>query len=223
MDGGKGRGSLRVISKSLTFEETSSNIGIGGSFVPGVKLTVVNNPNSWKTTIFKNSQNSDYISIGNYDLNNNNNNYIASIDKSIDLFKDLYINNLGISSQPTSLIGNVIINGKTTIGNSSNDPITNNYILDVNSRTSNNILILRNSNSSLNFSVNNNNFSINPSSQSLFINSSIYINSNSSLNSINPLNPMMFIKGNSVLDGSLIIGSNNSINPLNPMMFIKGN
>jgi len=217
MDTGKGKGSLRVISKSITFEETSSNIGIGGSFVPNVKLAIINNSNSWKNTIFKNSQNSDYISIGLYDFNSNNNNYIAAIDKSIDLFKDLYINNLGISSQPSSLIGNVIINGKTTIGNSSNDIITNNYLLDINSKTSNNLLILRNSNSFLDFSISNSNFNINTSTNSININSAIFIQS-----SIISSNPTMFIKGNSILDGSIILGSSNS-NPLNPIMFVKGN
>ena len=203
-----GKGSLRVISKSLNFEESTANIGIGGSFAPNVKLTIINNPNSWKNTIFKNSQNSDYISIGTYDSNN----YIASIDKNIDLFKDLYINNIGISSQPSSLIGNVIINGKTTIGNNSNDIITNNYIVDIYSKTSNNLLILRNSNSFLDFSINNNNFNINTSSSNIFINSSIIIGSNDS----NSLNPKLFIAGNTIIENNLIIGSNNSnLNNLN--------
>jgi hypothetical protein len=177
-----------------------------GSFSYNAKLTITNNPNSWKTAIFKNI-NSDYVSIGLYDLNSNSNPYIGAIDKTTDIFKDLYINNLGISSQPANLIGNVIINGKTTIGNSSNSK-ENNFILDVYSKTSNNLVLFRNSNSHLSFSVSNNsNFNINTSTDQIYINPTIYatriIISDNNCNITS--NTKLYINGNSIFNGSVNI------------------
>jgi len=177
-----------------------------GSYSHNAKLTITNNPYSWKTAIFKNID-SDYVSIGLYDLNSNSNPYIGAIDKTTDIFKDLYINNLGISSQPANLIGNVIINGKTTIGNSSNSK-ENNFILDVYSKTSNNLVLFRNSNSHLSFSVSNDsNFNINTSTNQIYINPTIYTtriivaDNNCNLTS----NAKLYINGNSIFNGSVNI------------------
>jgi hypothetical protein len=203
-----GVGSLKAIANGIKFNINSSNIGIGGSYLQNIKLAIINNSNSWKNTIFKNNLNSDYVSIGLYDSNFSNNPYIAAIDNSTDLFKDLYINNLGISSQPASLIGNVIINGKTTIGHYCNS-IDQNYILDVYSKTSNNLAIFRNSNTSLSYSVSSNsNFNIDTSTNKIFINPSIYSpsiilgNSNYDISGTN----RFYIYGNSIFNGNLSIG-----------------
>ena len=226
---GAGVGSLKTIANGIKFNTNSSNIGIGGSYTLDSKLTIINNSNYWKNTIFKNSSNSDYISIGLYNSNYSNNPYIAAINSSNDIFRDLYINNLGIANQPSSLIGNVIINGKTTIGNYSNS-IDNNFILDVYSKTSNNLAIFRNSNTSLFYSVSPDyKFNIDTSTNKIFINPSIYSPSiilgdtNYNISGTNRL----YINGNSLFNGNLLIGdianAPSLVNETNYIIKVNGN
>lgn len=194
-------GSLRTIGQGLRFDTETLNLGIGSAFTPNVRLTIFNNnPQSWKTAIFKNTDSSDYLSIGTY----NNNTYLSVISNDNSSFKNLYLNNIGDPAQPSSTIGNVIINGKTTIGNYTNNT-TFNHSLDVVSKT-NDIAIFRNNNvqlslaevsSKITLNTNNNNIGIIPNtyiSSNLFVNGIITgsgdnISNLSNLNLKNIVNP----------------------------------
>ena len=117
-------------------------------------------------------------------MNNNNNPYIASVDRITDNFRDLYVNNLGIDN--LSQIGNIVIAGKTTIGNNSND-INKNFTLDVFSKyNSNNIALFRNSNLELRFSANSN-ITITTNNNNLNINSRTFCSEFISINSMGKL------------------------------------
>lgn len=188
-------GSLRTIGQGLNFEADKLNLGIGSSFTPNVRLSVYNNNvQSWKTAIFKNTPDSDYLSIGTF----NNNTYLSAIANDNQTFKDLYINNLGNSLQPVSNIGNVIINGKTTIGNFSNNPIFN-HSLDVISQTSN-IALFRTRDYLLSFSCNTSNITLNTNNNRIGIIPDTYLNSN------------LYV-------GGFIIGSNYLSNVINPSLY----
>jgi len=202
--------SLKTLGQGLNFEIDKLNLGIGGSFIPSTRLSIINNNlQSWKTAIFKNTFNSDFISIGIY----NNNPHISSLNDN-GIFKDLYLNNLGIEGQSNLSTGNVIINGKTTIGNNINNSNLN-YSLDVYTN-SNNIVIFRNSNINLSLSINNSNLNFNTNSKELRFNSDIYISGyiigSNYLSNIynNPLSyklPANWIKTNT---NSCIITNNNN-------------
>jgi len=186
-------GSLRTVGQGLNFDVDKLNLGIGSVFTPNIRLSVYNNnPDSWKTAIFKNTPNSDYLSIGTF----NNNTYLSAIANDNQTFKDLYINNLGNSS--SSNIGNVIINGKTTIGNFSNNSIFN-HSLDVVSQTSN-IALFRNDNYQLSFSCNTSNITFNTNNNRIGIIPNTYLSSN------------LYVSG-------FIIGSNYLSNITNPSLY----
>lgn len=162
-------GSLRTLGQGLNFDSDKLNLGIGATFIPNTRLAIFNNnPSSWRTAIFKDNPTSDFITVGNYNFNT----HISAMNDS-GSFRDLYINNLGIASQPSSLIGNIIMNGKTTIGNSSNNPIFN-HSLDVYTNSSN-IAIFRNSNYYLSLSSTSSNLTFNTNSKQITFNSDVYI------------------------------------------------
>lgn len=186
-------GSLRTIGQGLNFDSDKLNLGIGGSFIPNVRLSIYNNnPTFWKTAIFKNSLDSDYLSIGTFNITNT---YIATISNDNQTFKDLYINNIGTSY--SSNIGNVIIGGKTTIGNFSNNQIFN-HSLDVVSQGSN-IALFRNKDYQLSFSSNLSGITINTNNNRIGIIPDIYMSSN------------LYVNG-------LINGSNYLSNLINPSL-----
>jgi hypothetical protein len=177
--------------------------------IENISLTINNNNISnldvnWKTLIVK-SINGDQLSFGTYQNNTNNNASIASIDKVTGNFKDLYLNNTGIDVN--TQIGNVVIAGKTTIGNNSNT-IGNNFTMDVFSKyNNNNIALLRNSNlqlsffanSNINISTNNNNLNINSRT---FFSDFVSINSN---NFVPTNNEKLVVNGISVFNSNVII------------------
>lgn len=166
-------GSLRTIGQGLNFDSDKLNLGIGSSFIPNVRLSVYNNNSqSWRTAIFKNTPDSDYLSIGNYNCNV----YLSAIANDNQTFKDLYINNLGISSQPPSNIGNIIMNGKVTIGNFSNNSNFN-HSIDVFSQTCN-IALFRNKDYSLSLSTSNSNITLDTNNNKISIIPNTYLNSN---------------------------------------------
>lgn len=186
-------GSLRTLGQGLNFDVDKLNLGIGSVFTSNIRLSVYNNNiDSWKTAIFKNTPNSDYLSIGTF----NNNTYLSAIANDNQTFKDLYINNLGNSS--SSNIGNVIINGKTTIGNFSNDPIFN-HSLDVVSQTSN-IALFRNRNYQLSFSCNTSRITLTTNNNQIGIIPDTYLSSN------------LYVSG-------FILGSNYLSNITNPSLY----
>jgi hypothetical protein len=186
-------GSLRTVGLGLNFEADKFNVGIGSGFTSNIRLSVYNNnPQSWRTAIFKNTFNSDYLSIGTF----NNNTHLSVIANDNQSFKDLYINNLGNSL--SSNIGNVIINGKTTIGNFSNNTIFN-HSLDVVSQTSN-IALFRNANYQLSFSCNATNITLNTNNNRIGIIPDTYLSSN------------LYVSG-------FIIGSNYLSNITNPSLY----
>lgn len=160
-------GSLKTISQGLSFESEKLNLGVGGPYIPNTRLSIINNnTNSWKTAIFKNTSISDFITIGTFE----NNNHLSVINND-GTFKDLYLNNLGIASQPANLIGNIIINGKTTIGNNNNPTYTHN--LDVYSKSAN-IAIFRNNDFNLSLFTTSSNINFNTNSKQVAFNSDVY-------------------------------------------------
>jgi hypothetical protein len=162
-------GSLKTIGQGLNFDSEKLNLGIGSSFIPNTRLSVFNNnPSSWRTAIFKDTFSSDFITIGNF----NTNPHISAMGDN-GIFRDLYLNNLGIASQPSSLIGNIIMNGKITIGNSSNNSLFN-HSLDVYTNSSN-IAVFRNSNLNLSLSATPSNLIFNTNSKQITFNSDVYI------------------------------------------------
>lgn len=162
-------GSLKTIGQGLNFESEKLNLGIGSSFIPNTRLSIFNNnPSSWRTAIFKDTVNSDFVTIGNF----NTNPHISAMGDN-GIFRDLYLNNLGIASQPSSLIGNIIINGKTTLGNSSNNPLFN-HSLDVYTNSTN-IAVFRNFNYNLSLSATPSNLTFNTNSKQIAFNSDVYI------------------------------------------------
>jgi len=166
-------GSLRTVGQGLNFDVDKLNLGIGSVFTPNIRLSVYNNNvDSWKTAIFKNTPNSDYLSIGTF----NNNTYVAAIANDNQTFKDLYINNLGNSLQPASTIGNVIINGKTTIGNFTNTPSFN-HSLDVVSQVSD-IALFRNRDYRLSVSSDTSAITLNTNNNRIGIIPDTYLSSN---------------------------------------------
>jgi len=188
-------GSLKTISQGLSFEPDKLNLGIGSTFISNSRLAVINNnQSSWKTAIFKNDPSSDYLTIGSY----NNNIHISAIANDNSTFKDLYINNLGIVEQPSNQIGNIIINGKTTIGNSFNSIIYD-HTIDIVSKNSN-IAIFRNNNYILSISANQSGVIINSSNNSTNKLGDIFINSNLNVSGIingsnylsNLINPSLY-------------------------------
>lgn len=220
--------SLTALSQAFIVDPSSYNVGLGTPFTPNVRLTINNgnSPDSWKTLIVK-SNNGNHLTSGTYELNGLNNPYIASIDnKTLELFCNLYINNLG--NDVKNQIGNVIIAGKTTIGNNSNT-IDNNYILDVFQKNTNNIALFRNSNlelrffanSNINISTNNNNLNINSRtffSDFISINSNDFIpNSNEKLvvNGISIFNSNVIINGR--IGGNFILDSDTSFSERNKL------
>jgi hypothetical protein len=220
--------SLTALSQAFIVDPSSYNVGLGTPFTPNVRLTINNgnSPDSWKTLIVK-SNNGNHLTSGTYELNGLNNPYIASIDnKTLELFCNLYINNLG--NDVKNQIGNVIIAGKTTIGNNSNT-INNNYILDVFQKNTNNIALFRNSNlelrffanSNINISTNNNNLNINSRtffSDFISINSNDFIpNSNEKLvvNGISIFNSNVIINGR--IGGNFILDSDTSFSERNKL------
>jgi len=197
--------SLSTLGSAFNIDPNSLNIGVGIAFTPNVRFTINNgNPqSSWKTTIIRSST-GNHLTLGTYEIDGYNNPYIASIDKSIDTFRDLYINNLG--NQNESNIGNVIINGKTIIGNNSNT-IENNHILDVYSKKSNDIAIFRTSNLELKFHTNSN-INISTNNKNLNINSSIYVSEFISINSNNYIpnsNEKLMVNGIAIFNSNIII------------------
>jgi hypothetical protein len=196
--------SLTALSQAFNVD-ANINVGLGSPPIPDVRLTINNaNPlNSWKTFIVK-SNTSDHLTLGTYEFSGANNPYISSIDRLTDSFKDLYINNLG--NNVKNQIGNVIIAGKTTIGNNSNT-IANNYILDVFSKDNNNIALFRNSNLELNFSANSN-INISTNNNNLNINTRTYISDFISINSNNFVpnsNERLVVNGISIFNSNVII------------------
>jgi hypothetical protein len=162
-------GSLKTLGQGLNFEPEKLNLGIGSSFISNTRLSIINNnPSSWRTAIFKDTINSDFITIGNFNFNP----HISAITDN-GIFRDLYLNNLGIASQPSSLIGNIIINGKTTIGNSSNNTSFN-HSLDVYTNSSN-IAVFRNPNFNLSLTATPSNLTFNTNSKQVNFNSDVYI------------------------------------------------
>ena len=186
--------SLRIIGQGLNFDPEKLNLGIGSSFFPNIRLAIYNNnPQSWKTAIFKNTPDSDYLSIGSYNCNI----YLAAIANDNQNFKDLYINNLGTSSPPLPNIGNIIMNGKVTIGNFSNNTIFN-HPLDVVSQT-NNIALFRNDNYQLSISCNSSSIIFNTNNNRIGIIPDTYLSSN------------LYVSG-------VIFGSNYLSNIINPSL-----
>jgi hypothetical protein len=198
--------SLTAVLQAIIVDPTTNNIGLGTPPTPDVRLTVNNaTPStSWKTLIVK-SNTGHHLTGGTYELNGLNNPYIASIDNnSLKFFCNLYINNLG--NDVKDQIGNVIIAGKTTIGNNSNT-IQNNYILDVFSKNSNNIALFRNSNLELRFFANSN-INISTNNNNLNINSRTYISDFISINSndfIPNSNERLIVNGISIFNSNVII------------------
>ena len=196
--------SLTALSQAFNVD-TNINVGLGSPPTPDVRLTINNGLplNSWKTLIVK-SNSGDHLTLGTYEISGNNNPFISSIDRFTDNFKDLYINNLG--NNVKNQIGNVIIAGKTTIGNNSNT-ISNNYILDVFSKDSNNIALFRNSNLELRFSANSN-INISTNNNNLNINSKTFIRDFISINSndfIPNSNERLIVNGISIFNSNVII------------------
>jgi hypothetical protein len=188
-------GSLRTVGQGLNFDVDKLNLGIGSVFTPNIRLSVYNNNvDSWKTAIFKNTPNSDYLSIGTF----NNNTYVAAIANDNQTFKDLYINNLGNSLQPTSTIGNVIINGKTTIGNFTNTPSFN-HSIDVVSQISD-IALFRNRDYRLSVSSDTSAITLNTNNNRIGIIPDTYLSSN------------LYVSG-------FITGSNYLSNLTNPSLY----
>jgi hypothetical protein len=177
--------------------------------IENVALTINNgNTNNldvnWKTLIVKSNQ-GDNLSFGTYQFNNNNNASIASTDRITGNFKDIYLNNTGIDVN--TQIGNVIIAGKTTIGNNSNT-VEKNYTFDVFSKyNNNNIALLRNSNLELRFFANSN-INISTNNDNLNINSRTYFSEYISINSNNFVptnNEKLVVNGISVFNSNVII------------------
>lgn len=199
--------SLTTLFQAINIEQNTNNIGLGIPYIPNVRLTVNNGypQNTYKTSIFK-SNTGHHLTLGTYEFNNYNNPFVASIDRITDDFRDLYLNHLGYDNQLSNHIGNVIINGKTIIGNNSNT-IQNNHILDVFSKKSNDIAIFRNSNlelkffanSNINISTNNNNLNIN---SKIFVSDFISINSN---NYIPNSNEKLLVNGVAIFNSNIII------------------
>lgn len=196
--------SLTALTQAFNVD-TNINVGLGAPPTPDVRLTINNgNPlNSWKTFIVK-SNTGNHLTLGTYEIGGVNNPYISSIDRLTDNFKDLYINNLG--NNVRNQIGDVIIAGKTTIGNNSNT-IDNNYILDVFSKNSNNIALFRNSNLELRFSANSN-INISTNNNNLNINTKTYVSDFISINSNNFVpnsNERLVVNGISIFNSNVII------------------
>jgi len=197
--------SLTALSQAFIVDQSTFNVGLGTPFTPNVRLTINNGTplTSWKSLIVK-SNTGHHLTSGTYEYNNCNNPYIASIDRLTDNFRELYINNLGIDVK--NQIGDVIIAGKTTIGNNSNT-IENNYILDVFSKNTNNIALFRNSNLELRFSANSN-INISTNNNNLNINSRTYISDFVSINSNNFIpnsNEKLIVNGISIFNSNVII------------------
>jgi hypothetical protein len=197
--------SLVSLSQAFSVDPVTNNIGVGTPFTPNVRMTINNGTplNEWRTLIVK-SNTGDNLILGTYEIGGANNPYISSINKSYDTFKDLYINHLGTTN--INQIGNVIIGGKTTIGNNSNT-IANNYILDVFSKNSNNIAIFRNSNLELRFSANSN-INISTNNNNLNINSRTFVSDFISINSndfIPNSNERLVVNGISIFNSNVII------------------
>jgi len=197
--------SLVSLSQAFSVDTLTNNIGVGTPYTPKVRMTINNgNPlEEWRTLIIKSATGNNLI-LGNYELEGANNSYISSVNNTNDFFKDLYINHLGTIN--SNQIGNVIIGGKTTIGNNSNT-ITNNYILDVFSKNSNNIAIFRNSNLELRFSANSN-INISTNNNNLNINSRTFVSDFISINSNNFIpnsNERLVVNGISIFNSNVII------------------
>jgi hypothetical protein len=142
--------SLKILSQVINYDKDTLNAGIGGAASLDVRLNVVStNTQIWKIMAIKNNAEPFHpnLLLGIY----NSNSYIASIDKNTETFKDLYINNIGIATEPGNYIGNVVMNGKLTIGNSSNNN-TYTHMLDVVNKNNTNIAIFRSSNNYLSIS-----------------------------------------------------------------------
>jgi len=224
---GLGTNSLSRISSIIKYDIINLNVGLGVEPLTNYKLRVINNSSHWQSALFSTNflENANAIGIGNYydsnniDTNNSNNNAtIYATTYNGYGFRDMYLNNLGTSSNNS--YGNVIIRGKTTIGSYYNSSLYN-YSLDING--SNNILNLRNNNNTLNFTINNSNdFNINTSSKKLYINNSLHTcNLNASNLNISYTYPIIdkdiLVVGSGITrfenNSTINIGSNN--NPSN--------
>jgi hypothetical protein len=198
--------SLTTLAQTFNVDPNTYNVGLGTPFTPNVRFTINNSDplNNWKTLIIK-SNTGHHLTLGSYEFNGLNNPYIASIDRnSLENFCNLYINNLG--NNVNNHIGNVIIAGKTTIGNNSNTN-ENNYILDVFQKNNNNIALFRNSNLELRFSANSN-INISTNNNNLNINSRIFISDFISINCNNFIpnsNEKLIVNGISIFNSNVII------------------
>ena len=174
---GIGSNSLSTFSSIIKYSKFNYNTSIGFNVLNDTKLNVVSNSNNWKSVRFGTLDAGDsnsiilgiYNNIGAIDENNLNfNASIISYNTNNNKFKDLFINNFGINSNTN---GNVIIQGKTTIGDYYNSKLYN-HSLDI--KGTSNILNLRSANNTLEFICDiNSNFNINTSNNKLFINTSI--------------------------------------------------
>jgi len=197
--------SLTALSQAFIVDQNNYNVGLGTPFIPNVRLTVNNgSPSTTFKTLIVKSNTGHHLTVGTYENGNDNNPYIASIDRITDNFRDLYLNNLG--NNVSNQIGNVVIAGKTTIGNNSNT-IENNYILDVFSKNSNNIALFRNSNLELRFSANSN-INITTNNNNLNVNSRTFFSDFISINSNNFVpnsNEKLVVNGISIFNSNVII------------------
>lgn len=200
-------GSLAAITSAFQID-TDTNVGIGIQPTNKVRLTVNNGDTTyWKTAIFRANNGGHHLTLGTYQLNNSNNCFIGAINSTtFDTFTDLYINHLGYDNQLPKHIGNVIINGKTSIGNNSNNSSLN-HMLDVFSKNSSNIAIFRNSNLNLTISATSN-IQLSTTNNSLNINSRTFISDFISINSNNFIptsNERLFVNGIAVFNSNIII------------------
>ena len=200
-------GSLAAITSAFQIDN-DTNVGIGIQPTTKVRLTVNNGDTTyWKTAIFRANNGGNHLTVGTYQLNNSNNCFIGAINSTtFDTFTDLYINHLGYDNQLARHIGNVIINGKTTIGNNSNNSNLT-HTLDVFSKNSSNIAIFRNSNLNLNISATSN-IQLSTTNNSLNINSRTFVSDFLSINSNNFIptsNERLVVNGIAVFNSNIII------------------
>lgn len=174
---GLGSNSLSVISSILKYNNQTFNTSVGSVPLNDTKLNVIASANNWKSARFGtvDAGNTNAVILGVYynsntsDPNNLNNNATIVSQHTNTNFRDLFINNYGTNSNNS--YGNVIINGKTTIGDYYNSRL---YTHSLDIKGTSNILNLRSSNNTLEFICDiNSNFNINTSNNKLFINTSI--------------------------------------------------
>ena len=188
--------------------DNDANLGIGIQPTTKVRLTVNNGDTTyWKTAIFGANNGGNQLTIGTYQLNSCNSCFLGAIDATTyDTFMDLNINHLGYNNQLSKHIGNVIINGKTTIGNNSNNSSLT-HALDVFSKNSSNIAIFRDSNLNLNISATSN-IQITTNNNNLNVNSRTFLSDFISINSndFSPTsNEKLVVNGIAVFNSNIII------------------